>query len=234
MRRSHPPLPRLALLTLLLASAACGAAPSSPQAPASAEPERAAPTNTDAAPGSETSLATPDSADSEAPRPDGAPAPLSTDFLNAAESASQRRDAATRARESWTDPDEGRPVTSGKCVGVPSKAAQAKVRSEATCCYIPPSYFIKRIQTKNEAFRACYTEALKRRPDTRGRVTSKFTIEEDGSVSGACDAGSTVADPAMVECVLRVFTTVAFESYTLGGPCPAPTLMYPMRFSPES
>jgi hypothetical protein len=124
------------------------------------------------------------------------------------------------------------PVTSGTCVGQTSKAAQ-KPTSQGVCCYTPPGVFVKAVRSKWDAMKACYSDALARNPKTQGRVVSKFTIEEDGKVIGACDAGSDVADPKLVECVLRTMTTVTFEPYTIGDPCPAMTIMYPIQFKPD-
>lgn len=124
------------------------------------------------------------------------------------------------------------PETSGTCVGEPSKAAKkGHTLTRAMCCYTSPSVFISRIQTKRDDFAACYRDALLRDPKTQGRVVSKFVIEEDGSVMSACDAGSTVGDPELVECILRTMTTVTFEAYTVGDPCPPFTLVYPLQFS---
>lgn len=125
------------------------------------------------------------------------------------------------------------PPTYGTCVGKPSEAAKDK-RGSNMCCYTPPSYFQKHVRMKWPELKACYEKALERNSKTRGRVTSKFTIEQDGTVTQACDSGSTVGDPKLVECVLNVMTTVTFEAYSIGNPCPAVTLMYPIQFSPET
>lgn len=124
------------------------------------------------------------------------------------------------------------PPTYGTCVGTPSTALKQK-RGQYICCYTPPSYFQQRIRKKWSDIKACYSAALARDAKTQGRIVSKFTIEEDGSVKQACDNGSTVGDPVLVECVLKVMTTVEFDAYSIGDPCPAVTLMYPIQFSPE-
>jgi hypothetical protein len=225
MKRPRLPCAALLALALPLAGAGCGAGAASP-APVTAKVETSSVVMEPSEPSEPVDL-----------RPDGQPAPLSPAFLREAEAASQRSDAATAAaaaaNSSWSDSEEGRPVSSGTCVGRPSKAVQKKVKGPAMCCYIPPAYFQKRIREKNDAFRACYNDALKRRPDLHGRIVTKFNIEEDGSVAGVCDAGSTVGDPPMVACVLRAFTTVTFEAYSVGDPCPAVTVNYPLQFSPD-
>jgi hypothetical protein len=122
--------------------------------------------------------------------------------------------------------------TFGTCVGQPSKGHRARPPPRIWCCYTDPSLFRGYINKKSSDMRTCYEEALARDPSVQGRVVSKFTIEEDGSVMRACDAGSTVGDPKLVECVLRVMTTVTFMAFTEADPCPPPTITYPIMFSP--
>lgn len=203
-------------LLLALALSGCGA---SPTASARVSPPSDPSEGTGAAP--EAAF----EADLEA-APEGALEPASGPVSEAA--------ADTAPRAAVEAPEPERPETSGTCVGKPSRVERKHVKSKALCCYTPPSYFMTRVREKNDALRACYDAALQRHPDARGRVVTKFIIEEDGSVDRACDAGSTVGDPEMVACVLRVFTTLAFDAYTAGNPCPPPTIVYPLQFKPGS
>lgn len=121
----------------------------------------------------------------------------------------------------------------GTCVGQPSTAKPRPGPRTISCCYTNPSVFVEPIRKKLPAAKTCYEEALKRDPSTQGRVVSKFVIEFDGSVTGACDAGSTVGDPELVECVLRVMTTVTFMATPDDDPCGPVTINYPIQFSPK-
>lgn len=124
---------------------------------------------------------------------------------------------------------DGPPTANVGCIGPPSRTALLRPQ-RAVCCYTPPAVFQRRVMLQREAFRACYDEGLRRRPGLRGRVAARFTIEEDGTVARACDAGSNLQDADTVRCVLRAFTTVTFEGYTVDDPCPPITLTYPLAF----
>ena len=121
------------------------------------------------------------------------------------------------------------PIPNVGCIGPPSRTALLRPQ-QAVCCYTPPAVFQRRVMLQREAFRACYDDGLRRRPGLRGRVAARFTIEEDGTVARACDAGSSLPDPETVRCVLRAFTAVTFEAYIVDDPCPPVTLVYPIAF----
>lgn len=195
-------------LFLLLALSGCGASPVSP-ARVSLPPERSE--GTDAAP--EAALE----------------APSEAAYKPVSEATAE---AAPRATAPAPEPEH--PETSGTCVGKPSRVERKHVKSKASCCYIQPSYVMTRVREKRDALRTCYDASLRRHPDARGLVLTRFIIEEDGSVDRACDAGSRVGDPELVACVLRVFTTLSFDAYTAGEPCPPPTIVYPLQLKPGS
>ena len=80
----------------------------------------------------------------------------------------------------------------------------------------------------------CYESAMRRsRPDLKGRVSVKFTVQSDGSVPFACDSGSEIADREMVDCVLRAFLGLRFPEQS-GDFCPKTmSIVYPIVFQPE-
>lgn len=53
------------------------------------------------------------------------------------------------------------------------------------------------------ALRACYEKELQRNPKLIGRVTLKWGVEPDGTVSAASIASSTLANPAVESCLVR-------------------------------
>lgn len=68
-------------------------------------------------------------------------------------------------------------------------------------------------QTLRQRFggcRYCYEHALERSPQLTGSVKARFIIERDGTVSSLVDAGSTLRDREMVECVLGIVRETAF------------------------
>ncbi len=77
------------------------------------------------------------------------------------------------------------------------------------------------------AVRACYEMYLQRNPELAGRLEVRFTIEEDGSISGltvtANELGQEVA-----ACVLRQIASLKFPK-PAGGVC---VIRWPYRFKP--
>jgi hypothetical protein len=77
-------------------------------------------------------------------------------------------------------------------------------------------------------FRLCYEHGLLQNPRLAGRVSTRLTIERDGSVSLNEDGGSTMPDRDVVACVVGGFSTLRFPSPE-GGTL---TFVYPIIFSP--
>jgi hypothetical protein len=77
-------------------------------------------------------------------------------------------------------------------------------------------------------FRVCYEGALRHNPSLRGRMAVKLTIDPDGSVGVASDAGSDLPDDTVVSCVVRSFASLSFPSFASG----TVTVVYPLVFTP--
>jgi hypothetical protein len=65
--------------------------------------------------------------------------------------------------------------------------------------------------------RRCYEDGLRREPGLAGRIPVRFAVSERGSVIVAADGGATVADPAVVRCVLGAFAAMTFPARPAGG-----------------
>jgi hypothetical protein len=61
-----------------------------------------------------------------------------------------------------------------------------------------------------ERLRRCYQDGLRREPGLAGQLPVRLSVDPGGRVILATDAGSTVADPAVVRCVLSAFATMTF------------------------
>jgi hypothetical protein len=89
---------------------------------------------------------------------------------------------------------------------------------------------IQRVVRGNFArLRACYEEGLGRTRSLQGRIAIKFTIERDGTVREARDAGSELPDKTVVDCVVDGFRPMRF-------PAPADGIVlvvYPIVFAPS-
>lgn len=88
---------------------------------------------------------------------------------------------------------------------------------------------IQRVVRQNFGrFRNCYETGLRGNPNLTGRVTTRFIIDREGTVSTASNGGSDLPDSKVVGCVVSAFYGVSF---------PAPkdgivSVSYPIMFSP--
>ncbi len=112
----------------------------------------------------------------------------------------------------------------------PSGDVKGKIRLGATSVNgrLPPEVIQRVVRQNQGRFRACYADGLNRNPTLEGRVSVRFVIGRDGTVSNAANSGSDLPDPKVVACVVRVFERTTF---------PAPdggivTVSYPLVFSP--
>jgi hypothetical protein len=78
--------------------------------------------------------------------------------------------------------------------------------------------------------RFCYQDGLRREPGLAGRIPVRFVVDPGGTVVVASDAGSTVADPAVVRCVLSAFAAMVFPPRAYGD---AVWATYVVAFPPE-
>ena len=60
------------------------------------------------------------------------------------------------------------------------------------------------------AIRACYEKALAKDPTLEGRVTVRFTIGKDGSVTEVRDVALRMKDPEVVSCVQATVKAMTF------------------------
>jgi hypothetical protein len=58
--------------------------------------------------------------------------------------------------------------------------------------------------------RLCYEGGLRGNPTLAGAVRVRFVIQSNGAVGTAADAGSTLSDASVVQCVVRAFEDLAF------------------------
>jgi hypothetical protein len=92
-----------------------------------------------------------------------------------------------------------------------------------------PREVIQRIVRQNFGrFRVCYEAGLRSNPTLQGRVTARFVIGRDGSVTVSQDGGSDMPDQSVTQCVVRAYQGLSF---------PAPeggivTVTYPILFQP--
>lgn len=93
---------------------------------------------------------------------------------------------------------------------------------------LPPEIIQRVVRQNYGRFRLCYENGLRGNPTLQGRVSVRFVIGRDGSVSQVGNGGSDLSDPAVTACVTSAFRGLSF---------PAPqdgivTVVYPIVFTP--
>lgn len=93
---------------------------------------------------------------------------------------------------------------------------------------LPPVVIRQVVRASYATFRSCYERGLAKNPKLEGRVTVRFVIASDGSVSDTANGGSDLPDEEVVECVIRGFVGLRFPAPT-GG---IVTVQYPIMLQP--
>lgn len=79
-----------------------------------------------------------------------------------------------------------------------------------------------------DGFVRCYEAGLRRNPNLAGRVTTRFVINRDGSVSNVTNAGTDLPDVEVALCVFARIGALKFPEPE-GG---IVTVVYPLQFAP--
>jgi Ca-activated chloride channel family protein len=117
-------------------------------------------------------------------------------------------------------------------LGGSKKTGGATVRMGATTVSgkLPPEVIQRIVRQNFGRFRLCYEQGLTRNPNLEGRVTARFVIGRDGSVSNVANGGSDMPDSGVVSCVLSAYYGLAFPEPE-GG---IVTVNYPVLFGAGS
>ncbi len=105
-----------------------------------------------------------------------------------------------------------------------------KVRMGATTVSgrLPPEVIQRIVRQNFGRFRMCYEQGLGRNPNLEGRVSVRFVIGRDGSVSNVSNGGSDLPDSGVVSCVISAFYGLSFPQPE-GG---IVTVVYPIMLAP--
>jgi hypothetical protein len=93
---------------------------------------------------------------------------------------------------------------------------------------LPPEVVQRIVRQNFGRFRNCYSQGLTRNPALEGRVSARFVIARDGSVSSVSNGGSDLPDSGVTSCVLSAFYGLSFPQPE-GG---IVTVVYPIMLSP--
>lgn len=94
---------------------------------------------------------------------------------------------------------------------------------------LPPQIIQRIVRQNHGRFRLCYERGLGANPSLSGRVNVRFVIGRNGAVSNVSNAGSSLPNGEVVNCVVRAFYGLSFPQPE-GG---LVTVSYPIAFSPE-
>jgi hypothetical protein len=93
---------------------------------------------------------------------------------------------------------------------------------------LPPEVIQRIVRRSFARMRYCYEQGLMRDPNLSGNVVVRFVVEGQGNVSSArSDSSTALSDAAVVACVVRAFSSMAFPKPE-GG---IVTVLYPISFS---
>ncbi|HTJ82501.1 MAG TPA: AgmX/PglI C-terminal domain-containing protein, partial [Polyangiaceae bacterium] len=120
---------------------------------------------------------------------------------------------------------------SGRLPGTYTPKARSGMRQGKTDVTgrLPPEVIQRIVRQNFGRFRACYESALRTNPNLEGRVAVSFVIGSDGVVGSASNAGSSLPDSGVVNCVVKGFYGLSFPQPD-GG---VVRVSYPITFSPN-
>lgn len=93
---------------------------------------------------------------------------------------------------------------------------------------LPPEVIQRIVRQNYGRFRMCYEQGLARNPNLEGRITVRFIIGRDGSVSNVTKGGSDLPDPGVANCIVNAYYGLSFPEPE-GG---IVTVVYPIMFAP--
>lgn len=94
---------------------------------------------------------------------------------------------------------------------------------------LPPEVVGRILRQNHGRLRMCYEAGLRTNPTLQGRVTIRFVIGRDGSVSAVSNGGSDLPDAGVVTCSVRALYGLSFPQPD-GG---IVTVSYPVIFRPR-
>ena len=105
---------------------------------------------------------------------------------------------------------------------------QVRMGASTVTGALPPEVIARIVRQNFGRFRLCYENGLNNNPNLQGRVSMRFVIGAEGSVSSVANAGSDLPDPTVIACVAKSFKNLSFPQPDSG----VVTVVFPIRFSP--
>jgi hypothetical protein len=109
-----------------------------------------------------------------------------------------------------------------------TKVPSVRSPSSTVNGHLPPEVVQRIVRQNYGRFRQCYENGLRTNPNLTGRVTARFVIGREGSVTNVQNGGSDIPDSGVVSCVVSAFYGLSFPTPEAG----IVTVSYPIMFSP--
>ena len=136
---------------------------------------------------------------------------------------------AALPESSATEPAASRPGGPKRSTGAgPRRGSQTTSQWPVPTGRLAPEIVQKIIRAAYAPLRACYEEGRKSTENLGGKVTVRFDIEADGTVSRYQPICTSLPDPKVVSCIAQNFTKLQFPKPT-GG---IVRVVYPVTFAP--
>lgn len=94
---------------------------------------------------------------------------------------------------------------------------------------LPPEVIQRIVRQNFGRFRLCYENGLRSNPKLAGEVVARFTIDRGGNTVSVKDAGSSMPDAAVLQCVLRGFGHLVYPQPDSG----IVVVTFPVLFEPS-
>lgn len=141
-----------------------------------------------------------------------------------------KQGSETRALDSWqrVRADQEFPRTIHSIPHWETSSGRAGAKAGKVSGRLPPELIQGIVRAHFGDFRVCYEKGLARNAGLEGKVVTRFVIENDGTVKDVADAGSTMPDAGVRDCVINSFKRYRFP-LPEGGTV---TVVYPIMLAP--
>jgi hypothetical protein len=110
----------------------------------------------------------------------------------------------------------------------PASKSNARTGETRVRGRLPPEVIQRIVRLNYPFFRRCYEDALRTDPGLEGKVTVRFVIERDGSVTHLRTIDTTMPNRSVVQCVVQGYYDIKFPKPEAG----IVIVVYPIVFSP--
>jgi TonB family protein len=122
------------------------------------------------------------------------------------------------------------PAPVGSELALSPNVLRRRLSTESVNGSLPRGVVQAVIRERNPSISRCYAEGLRRNPGLSGKLSVRFVIARDGSVSEAKLAESSLPDGEVNRCIVAQFSAMRFPQPADGKM----TVLYPVQFAPTA